>query len=51
MDSQNGGNKYEAIDREATRIILSAEEHCVPRYRYSSPWSVKLIPASRIIKY
>ena len=43
--------KYNAIDEEATKIMLKAENNCVSNFCFSTPWSTTLIKASRTVRY
>ena len=43
--------KYNEIDKEATAIMLKAEDNCVQTYRFHTAWSVPLIQSSHTIKY
>ena len=43
--------KYNAIDEEATKIMLKAENDYISTFRFSTPWSTTLIKASRTVRY
>ena len=43
--------KYDALDRQATEIMLKAETNCAATFSHPAPWSVALMRASTAIKY
>ena len=43
--------RYDDIDAKVVKIMLKAEENCVQKFRFDTPWSKKLITASRAVHY